>query len=278
MKNKRFNAVQPTCLHLGSAGELLQWLRAYVDTLFPENGIEYWSGNEYAEGPFVIKEAEVLADIGAVHHVACYAHCGSSEGYIIELQLQIRVAGMRRLCYAKAFGAYDDCWAIARACSDALESIFHYGEAPMIVEIAALVPRIPNQKAQFALAGPVQIAMQGDSVTVMDGSCVLDSVTFPNDGGNYQALAYADDWQFVLESRGIPVKRSQVRFLTAPDLAGYVISDRGVEGCTGFYVLPPGGYEKDDRDYLGYFPLARDALSAARSHLAEVQNASQQAA
>lgn len=52
----------------------------------------------------------------------------------------------------------------------------------------------------------------------------------------------------------------------AEDLPGYSISNRGVEGTTGFYVLPPGGNPLDDRDYIGYFKTDMDALVAARKH------------
>ena len=53
-----------------------------------------------------------------------------------------------------------------------------------------------------------------------------------------------------------------------PDLPGYVISKRGVD-VEGFYVLPPGGNELDDRTYLGYFPNADAAITASRDHKAQ---------
>lgn len=46
-----------------------------------------------------------------------------------------------------------------------------------------------------------------------------------------------------------------------------MISKRGVD-VEGFYVLPPGGNELDDRTYLGYFPNADAAIQASRDHQA----------
>lgn len=57
-----------------------------------------------------------------------------------------------------------------------------------------------------------------------------------------------------------------LRTISADDLPGYTLSNRGVAGNTGFYVLPPGGNPLDDRDYLGYFKTDMEALSAARQY------------
>uniref|UniRef100_UPI003F4956A5 hypothetical protein n=1 Tax=Cupriavidus yeoncheonensis TaxID=1462994 RepID=UPI003F4956A5 len=47
-----------------------------------------------------------------------------------------------------------------------------------------------------------------------------------------------------------------------------MISDRGVEGCTGCYVLPPGGNPNDESHYHCYATNATEALSKAREHKA----------
>lgn len=58
--------------------------------------------------------------------------------------------------------------------------------------------------------------------------------------------------------------------LNASDLDGNVISDRSVEGCTGYYVLPPAGNPSDDRDYVGFASNATEALTMALEHKARV--------
>lgn len=53
---------------------------------------------------------------------------------------------------------------------------------------------------------------------------------------------------------------------TVEELPGYLFTNRGVEGCTGAYVLPPGGRANVDSDWLGYFPTIDAAVAAATSH------------
>lgn len=59
--------------------------------------------------------------------------------------------------------------------------------------------------------------------------------------------------------------------ITVEELPGYLFTNRGVEGCTGVYVLPPGGRANFDTDWLGFFPTIDAAVATATSHRDRLQ-------
>lgn len=269
-----FNAIKKgSVVGDGTVGDLVDWLEKYVNILFPGNGIEYWGDNKHG-GKNALKRFMELPTAGgkddSLHHVACYVRQGNCEGMIIEVCVYLRNDTMKNIVWAKAFGNEDECWMIARAVDSALNSIFFYDDIPELVDMAEKLPRADWWHRETSLKEDVVISTTADTLLVFtQNGQVFDDRNWSDRGANahFFVEARAKDWQMVLTNKKASFRlESGVRHLRAKDLPGYVISDRGVEGITGYYVLPPGGNPLDDRMYLGYFNDAEQALAAARTH------------
>lgn len=259
----------------GTVGTIVTWLEQYVNTLFPDNGIEYFADNQYGRGRCLTRDARVpgagLTD-DCVHHVACYVREGSCEGRIIEVSLCLRGEEFKSLTWIKTFGNADECWNIARAIDAALNSIIFWNEVPLLVEMSMKVPRqhpwyrFTNLDEEVTiLSGTDKVLVTTASGRVLEDRSWVDQQKFK--GSN--ATAVTQDWVTVLTNTKVRFKlvKDTTDRLAVPDLPGYVISKRGID-VEGFYVLPPGGNEHDDRTYLGYFPDADAAIQASRDHQA----------
>lgn len=264
---KFFNAVTTASrVGTGTVGELAAWLGKYVDVLFPENGIEYWS---YGSGQGALRSASAVPLAGlaqdTVHHVACYVRGGSNEGQIIELALSLRDGSFRSLAWVKTFGRADECWQIARAVNEALNSMIFCREVPEIVSMADKLPRAGLYSRVTNLPHKVTVWSSLSSVLVeTERGQVLDARSWAD---SHSAARVVADWVSVLTNlKAKFCQKAQPRLVVSDQAPGYVISDRGVEGCTGLYVLPPGGRPEFDSDYLGYYPDADSAIGAARDH------------
>lgn len=257
----------------GTVGALVTWLEKYVNVVFPENGIEYFSDGRF-EGKHSLKHRDVCPGAGMkdedVHHVACYVRPGNCEGRIIEVALSLRSGEYKSLTWMKTFGKADECWEIARAIDEVLNAIIFWNEIPEMVEMSMKVPRQHTWCRYSNLTEEVTILSGTDKVLVSTRTgLVLDDRSWAGQdiskGSN--AKAVVQDWITVLTNTKVQfkvVKDTEDR-LFVPDLPGYVISKRGVD-VDGFYVLPPEGNENDDRTYLGYFPDADAAIRASRDH------------
>lgn len=271
---KHFHAFSDTktTLHTGAVGDLQKWIQRYIDALFPENGIEYWTDNSIAKDDSgALKPLQRFAELGAVHHIACYAREGNIEGRFISVNVVIWNGGIYNVTWAKSFGPDDECWAIARACTEALESIFIFEEAPALVEMADRVPRAHPWHRYSSLTDPVGLYYDDHSLRVVADVLVLDDCDWSAERPNAHLAVEARlaDWQLVLANMKVPFSLHKgERRIVVDDLPGYVISDRGVPDCDGLYVLPPGGSPNDDRHYLGFFRTDAAAIDAARQHLA----------
>ena len=253
MKESFFNAVTSNTKMVGdgTAGDLVDWLERYINVLFPDNGIEYWADNRFG-GPTRLKRQDKVPTDGRgvaddeVHHVACYVREGANEGRIIEVLLYLRGDIYKGLCWIKSFGNADECWMIARAIDGALDSIIFWHELPEIVAMADKMPRQQRWSRETLLKEEVTILTTTDRLLVSTPSgLVLDDLSWADQPNlaKFAIEARVKDWSTVLTNMKATFK------------------------CVdGFYVLPPGGNEHDDRTYLGYFPDADKAIAAAREH------------
>ena len=102
---KFFNAVRKnTSIGDGTVRDLVGWLERFINVIFPENGIEYWSGHEFPSSARDIGRRPVPTsgfDPTSVHHVACYVRGGYSEGNIIEASLVLRDGTLFTLAWVK---------------------------------------------------------------------------------------------------------------------------------------------------------------------------------
>jgi len=180
---------------------------------------------------------------------------------------------MKSLTSIKMFGSEGDAWLIARSISTVLDSISFYHELPEIVEMADKIPRRHSWHRETSLTEAVLIAATSNSLSVVT-SCglVLDHRDWADMGDNakYYVASRVADWKIALTNMKVGYTESPERRVFIDDLQGYTLSNRGVEGIEGLYVLPPCGNPLDDRDYLGYFKTDAEATSAARAHHASL--------
>lgn len=256
----------------GTVGDLVDWLETYVNLLFPENGIEYFSDNRYG-GKNALKRFQPMPVSGSkpedVHHVVCYVRPGNCEGRIIEISLYLRDDSLKSLTWMKTFGSEDESWEIARAIDAALSQILFWYETPEIVEMAQKLPKEQKWRRETSLADEVIVSVTADALKVTTASgAVFDDRSWKNEDRNARFCVEPRllDWEKVLTNMKARYRVVKENRLLVPDCPGYVISDRGVEGCNGFYVLPPGGNANDDRDYVGYFYMEQNAIKAAQLH------------
>lgn len=271
MQSNFFTAVKPgNIIGDGTVGALTAWLEKWVNIVFPENAIEYWADPQHA-GPetlkrsFAIPAATVHKD--ATRDFCCYVTRGRCEGNRIEVLLEFSDQKRLKLCSAKHLGRTDECWQIARSIQEALYSIYFYHEIPMLVDMAAQIPRTASWSRE---ARPTEIVIHKgqntlDIVTGRDQILDTHDWSGHGDAAGYYVASFLKDWELVLNNM-----KANYRILESNridnDLIGYTVTQRGVADITGFYVLPPGGNPRDDREWLGYFQKWDLAIAAAREH------------
>lgn len=271
---KFFNAVKNgSTIGKGTVGELVRWIEAYVNVLFPDNGIDYWSDHKFGGGSSLKHEDPVPAVGGddGVHHVACYVRGGHCEGQIIEVGLFLRNGQFKYLTWAKTFGKDDECWMIARAISAALDSLLLWNEIPEVVEMSDKVPRQYRWYRESNLHEEVTIAASYSGLVVSTPSgLILDNRDWSEHGVNakFYVESRVQDWKTVLTNTKVRFREVAEKRAVFAELPGYLFTNRGVEGVEGVYVLPPGGRLMFDCDWLGYFPNLDSAVKAAEAHQA----------
>lgn len=183
---------------------LQDWIVTYVKTLFPDNGIEYWSHNEatlneIAYGPDT-KLVSPEDDKDPIDHVAAYVTPGHCEGTIIRIGFVTRMGHLRSLMWAKSFGPEDECWAVARTIAAALEFVLFYDAVPQIVSMADALNKVTTMK-------PLTIVRLSNAIHLVDSHATLiDERKVPE--GYQDAAGHLDavaaDWRTILTQRQIP--------------------------------------------------------------------------
>lgn len=281
LEEKLFHSVT-TEKHVGkgTAKELLAWLEKYVNVLIPDNGIEYWSNNRYGNGTDIKPEDRVPAETGdndadRVDHAMSYVVDGSSEGRIIHIALLMRDGTHRSLGWIKSFGGEVECWQVARAISVALNHLLIYQELPRLVEYASHLPKQYSFERKTNLTDEVVIQKASHVLSIATDHQILAQYDYTSrgDAARFYFDAMVKDWQTVLTNMGARwrVEETGTDEIVVPELSGYRITNRA-PGITGFYVLPPGGNAKDDRDWLGYYESAESAIEAAKQHMLNAQS------
>lgn len=277
---KFFNAVRKAKqIGDGTVGDLVDWLQTYINVLFPDNGIEYWSDNNHGDQT-ALRRFQPVPQVGnadnCVHHVFSYVRGGNNEGHVIELGMVLKNGQMKSLSWIKTFGKEAESWQIAQAISHALNSLVLWEEVPELVDLSNKLPRQQRWYRETNLTGTVKIATTLNSMTVITaGGQFLDQREWPASDPYVRSHMepLLTDWKTVLTNMKAKFVEVTEKFACVPELPGYVISDRGVEGITGCYVLPPGGRPTFDCDYLGYFPTLDAAVTASLAHQASLKKA-----
>lgn len=201
MQNRYFKATRVGTVGNNTLQEIARWIERFVNVLFPENGIEYWSGFTLSEN----KKGKTLGQCN-IAHIACYVTEGHSEGLIIRLMLVMRDGSHIEMPWAKTFGRWDESWDIAKAASNAMESIVFWGEVPQLVAMADILPRSHGWSRETNLGEPVEIRVGADTLVVATASGrTLASYDFSAESAGiapYKVRDYAADWETVLRNMG----------------------------------------------------------------------------
>lgn len=206
-----FRYTKPATLHHSPVGRLVDWLERYVNGLFPDNGIENWYVPKRMPdmGPFLARE-DALPD--GIHHVVSSVAPGSNEGDYVYVGLNAHDGTTLRLASVKSFGGSDECWAVARLCSEALTAIFGFHEQPVFVDLWLKLPRDQSWHRNTSLIGEVCLREIGaDSARVIAGDCVeLDALQFRSPNAILAREAYLADWETLLRAQGLRVRREKI--------------------------------------------------------------------
>lgn len=201
-----FRSTAPSSFRHATAGRLAEWLERYVNALFPDNGAESWYvPRRSGEDAFLGKDDRLPERI---HHVACYVSQGSNEGHYIYISLSSGSGETRRVATVKSFGGGDECWSIARLCSEALTAVFWFGEQPQFVEFWLKLPRDQSWHRHTTLTGEVRLRRIGpDLAQVLDSvGSEIDAHRFPGGNAALAREAYLADWATLLSAQGLSVR------------------------------------------------------------------------
>lgn len=211
MRELRFRYMRDTDLTGKPYAELRSWIEDLVKALFPDNGIEYFADptrlDNRTDAPPELTPKE--GKPAWVSSVVCAVFHGANEGRHIDVSLRLRNGTVKHVTWAKSFGPADECWAIARVISEALELIFHYQEQPEIVDMYRLLPR--EHQWLSAVKIPSGVTLERDEASVslrLAGNVLLTQRRFGGrvDIRKVMMNAYQQDWLTLLQAHKVPVK------------------------------------------------------------------------
>lgn len=223
-----FHATQPgKTIGDNSVLALVEWLRSFVELAVPENGIEYWADSDIrrtktykpgAQAPKLgMREGECDTPV-------CFVRTGGSEGRIIEIGMREHGGTVRNLCWAKSFGHEAQCWAVAHACSAALESILWSNRVPELVGLAQRLDADASRKRIALLASEPVVIRHGMEVLYVgtESGAVYDERSWDDPHyGQHEVEALVRDWCSVLRARKVP----------------FVLEDREISGVPGQFIV-----------------------------------------
>lgn len=193
----------------GTAGALVSWLETYLQALFPENSIEYWSRNEWSEHPLDLKPSDLIltspeAEV-RYRSAACWTTPGTSEGQILEVYLLRYDRFVYRLAWVKTFDSTDTCWRMVRALQAALEEYLLQDAVPAVVSLyqAFLVHKKAIERRAPANE-PLTLNASAETLQVLTTQGqVLFEQHFTGTAAQELAQAYLTDCRRVLGNLGL---------------------------------------------------------------------------
>lgn len=219
---RNFHAVRPVGAQLTSwtTGEFADWALKYLTALQPEWPPEYLVDKRDHFGrrspPRMMPTPDDMGPEGFKNPV-CYVHEGSCEGYLLQVGYKDRNEQYHELAFAKYLGDPESAWEGARALSEALGSIYGFGEMPMLVDLQkALVGagwQYPQLKIEADRNGRrvARVEKSGDQVTVrcqQSGRLLADVPLLDETYQDLEAEAIIKDFTRILEGRGIEIGRT----------------------------------------------------------------------
>ena len=188
----------------GSAAALVAWLQDYVQALFPQNSIEYWSTHEWSTGPTELKSGDPVPVYGSGEDpfisAGCWANNGVSEGREIQLYLVRKSRALERLAWIKTFDTEEISWQIAHALQCALESYLRFRELPSLVELFRTLPdslKDPYRESPATVRFRLEASPTGFRL-VDSNEHLYFSKALKGPSGALQARAYLEDCRSLL--------------------------------------------------------------------------------
>jgi len=205
---KNFSAVEKKTSKDFTDKSLTIWLEQYIHILFPENAIDYWSTGDDAldREP---KELSTYNGTTGLHHSACYARNGSSEGMIIHVLLMNQDGTYQTVATAKSFCNPDMNWEITRAISEVLESLLQWEEIPMLNAIYENLPKDSRYKNEISIKSDEEIILKHDesSLTIyLTGSVDNELMLYDFKGeenSKFKVEPILNDYKRILKTNNI---------------------------------------------------------------------------
>lgn len=215
-----FKAVRPLDVDFASwtASDFVDWAASYLEAIQPFWQPEYLvDTRDYQRGQVKIRtmpDPEDCSDAGFRNPV-CYVHQGRSEGYLLQVGYKDRGGKYHELAFAKYLGDPECAWEGARALSEALDSIYGYGEMPMLVDLLKAMKVEAYRPVSFGFKRTAdrrpaaQVEQAGDKVFVRcqhSRRLVAEFDLVPGPARDLRAEAIMSDLAGILERHDLEVR------------------------------------------------------------------------
>jgi hypothetical protein len=206
---RQFNATKPQSRDGMTISDLAKFLKTYIDLQFPKNSIDYWS--DYPHARHELLTPGTRANFS---HVACSVYSGGSEGQYVDMRLILSGDEGRSQLITRVKCLGDDseqCWAMARAASEVIETLYIQDALPRLVEFAEALPGKPwemeGKGIKFLLSGPAESCLDID----VDGE-VIAVYDFADKGNaaRHYIEQYHADWKRLATNWGMEILCDEV--------------------------------------------------------------------
>jgi hypothetical protein len=185
----------------------LKWLESFINVVFPDNRVEYWSTAK-EEGRDVAPTFKIDQHL---RNYGCFVRRGNCEGEVLELYAFFSGGQSTKIGMVKCFDSKEDCWKMAAAISDAIDSLVSYHEVPEIVDFMHVMPRTQASMRSTSLKDEIELCVSAAQVSIRCGEHVLWNRDFSDDAVNakFRIAPVVKDWITVLTSMSANFKLTQ---------------------------------------------------------------------
>ena len=208
--DRPFRATREVTITKKSMVDFATWLSTYCELLDPDHGIDYWSVKDLKHRP-TDELGERVGEFSRLHRswdVAVYPYYGSNEGMRIDVAL-VSAEHIDVLATAKVFGPAEKVWSMARTIYQAMHSILVWNEEPVLVDLAALIPRQMRYsyslRVDAKLLGPLRASRSERGLQVFHGEHQLTEHALEGDPRyvQHEIDALLADWGTVARCLGV---------------------------------------------------------------------------
>lgn len=210
LSDRPFRATREATITKKSMEDFADWLSKYCEILHPDHGIEYWSvlHHKHKATSILGERVEGFTSQNRAWDVAVYPYTGRNEGMRIDIAIA-SVDHIDVLATAKVFSSSEKVWAMARSIHQAMESILLWNEEPVLVDLAAMVPRMKKYsyslRVDAKLLGPLRASRSERCLQVYHGEHQLAEHALEGDPRyvQHEIDALLADWATVARCLGV---------------------------------------------------------------------------